>query len=44
MLEAVGIQACGVSSIGVADSIESATRFDTVKQEAQSSKRSLVVG
>ena len=33
----VGIQACGVSSIGVTDSTESVTRYDTVKQEAQSS-------
>ena len=40
----VEIQACGVFSIGVTDSTESVTRYDTVKQEAQSSKRNLAVG
>ena len=40
----VEIQACGVSSIGVVESTDSATRYDTVKQEAQLSKRNLAVG
>ena len=44
MVGIVGIQVCRVSAIRVTDSTESVTRYDTAKQEAQSSEYSLVVG